>query len=267
MEPTISHLPSPPEHSPLPSTLPPIDNSRPAWRRPSLDPFRQLFSEPPRSTHTEPSSMHAPIMLPPPTYSSPSAPNSRRGSLATSYASSRSPSPSAPSVPRPSPLDHRPDLTGRRRDSLPSIVALQDDQLDPIRRHSISAFSQQQPPHSRRGSSQLRYATDDTDMDDDMDHKVTPYSRSPELRVSHKLAERKRRREMKDLFDDLKETLPVDKGLKTSKWEILSKGKETRETNQKKKKQVLRSTSVYCSDTFISYFFFSCGIYRCSKRQ
>lgn len=36
---------------------------------------------------------------------------------------------------------------------------------------------------------------------------------------------------------------------------------------KKKKKQVLRSTSVYCSDTFISYFFFSCGIYRCSKRQ
>lgn len=53
-----------------------------------------------------------------------------------------------------------------------------------------------------------------------------PYSRTPELRKSHKMAERKRRNEMKELYDELKGLLPSERGNKTSKWEVLSKCKQ-----------------------------------------
>ena len=51
-------------------------------------------------------------------------------------------------------------------------------------------------------------------------------SRSEDHRLSHKLAERKRRKEMKDVFGDLKDVLPPGVP-KSSKWEILNEASIT----------------------------------------
>ena len=91
------------------------------------------------------------------------------------------------------------------------------------------------PSYQRRASSESQMSTHDHKLqhrhvfefqkgNDGSSTGLQPYSRTPELRVSHKLSERKRRSEMKDLFDTLGNLHSVELRAKASKWAILSKG-------------------------------------------
>ncbi|KAJ1901036.1 hypothetical protein LPJ81_003827 [Coemansia sp. IMI 209127] len=53
-----------------------------------------------------------------------------------------------------------------------------------------------------------------------------PIMTTAKIRTIHKLAERRRRREMKNLFDTLRKCLPIDKSIRLSKWEVLKKAIE-----------------------------------------
>ncbi|KAJ2303394.1 hypothetical protein H4S02_007165 [Coemansia sp. RSA 2611] len=110
------------------------------------------------------------------------------------------PIPAAGAAPRHLPLHHL------REHSVPELIGERDDEDEDDESLGYD------DPH--QGSDKMM-AADGSMMS------------SAKIRTIHKLAERRRRREMKNLFDTLRKCLPIDKTIRLSKWEVLKKAIDT----------------------------------------
>ncbi|KAH8167228.1 hypothetical protein CIB48_g1043 [Xylaria polymorpha] len=148
-------------------------------------------------------------------------------------------------------------LDSRRSSVAESIASSQftaDSRLPPGQRRLEDAIG---PEFQRLSGNSVDFQTihhhtlqhkqlSDLQNDDSSPHNGSqPYSRTPELRVSHKLAERKRRTEMKELFEQLRDLMPQERGSKASKWEILSKAI----TEHQRQSDHIKQLSAHCQNS------------------